>query len=101
MLWSPTIRAALLAGTPWLDVYCPGCGTSCAIDLRTLDQVAVFNASPDGDGNGIWQGGSAPAVDAAGNLYLTTGNGLFDADSGGRDRPQQAARQHCDPRRAG
>jgi hypothetical protein len=21
MLWSPTIRAALLAGTPWLDVF--------------------------------------------------------------------------------
>ena len=28
MLWSPTIRAALLAGTPWLDVFCPGCWTS-------------------------------------------------------------------------
>jgi hypothetical protein len=24
MPWSPTIRAALLAGTPWLDVFCPG-----------------------------------------------------------------------------
>lgn len=23
-LWSPTIRAAVLAGTPWLDVHCPG-----------------------------------------------------------------------------
>jgi hypothetical protein len=38
MLWSPTIRAALLAGTPWLDVFCPGCGTNKAIDLRTLDR---------------------------------------------------------------
>jgi len=38
MLWSPTIRAALLAGTPWLDVFCPGCGTSRAIDLRTVDR---------------------------------------------------------------
>jgi hypothetical protein len=38
MLWSPTIRAALLAGTPWLDVFCPGCGTSKAIDLRTIDR---------------------------------------------------------------
>jgi hypothetical protein len=37
MLWSPTIRAAILAGAPWLDVFCPGCGTSRAIDLRTLD----------------------------------------------------------------
>ena len=38
MLWSPTM-AALLAGTPWLDVFCPGCGTSRAIDLRTLDVI--------------------------------------------------------------
>jgi hypothetical protein len=38
MLWSPTIRAALLAGMPWLDVFCPGCGTRKAIDLRTVDR---------------------------------------------------------------
>jgi hypothetical protein len=38
MLWSPTIRAALIAGMPWLDVYCPGCGTSHAIDLRKVDR---------------------------------------------------------------
>jgi hypothetical protein len=38
MLWSPTIRAALMAGTPWLDVFCPGCGTSHAIDLRKVDR---------------------------------------------------------------
>jgi hypothetical protein len=36
--WSPTIRAALVAGTPWLDVYCPGCQTSRAIDIRTIDR---------------------------------------------------------------
>ena len=38
MLWSPTIRAALLAEMPWLDVFCSGCGTSRALDLRTLDR---------------------------------------------------------------
>ncbi len=32
-LWSPTIRCAVTAGTPWLDVYCPGCRTSHAIDI--------------------------------------------------------------------
>jgi hypothetical protein len=37
-LWSPTIRCAITAGTPWLDVYCPGCQTSRAIDVRTLDR---------------------------------------------------------------
>jgi hypothetical protein len=28
MLWSPTIRAALIAGTPWRDVFCAGCEPS-------------------------------------------------------------------------
>src|SRR5215467_5193782 len=37
-MWSPTIRAAVLAGTPWLDVYCPGCRTSRAIDIRAIDR---------------------------------------------------------------
>jgi hypothetical protein len=38
MWWSPTIRAALVAGTPWLDVYCPGCRTIRAIDVRAIDR---------------------------------------------------------------
>jgi hypothetical protein len=37
-LWSPSIRCALVAGHPWLDLYCPGCGTSRAIDIRTIDR---------------------------------------------------------------
>src|SRR5712671_555850 len=37
-LWSPTIRCAAVAGTPWLDIFCPGCRTSRAIDIRTLDR---------------------------------------------------------------
>src|SRR5580700_3178521 len=36
---TPTrLRAALIAGTPWLDVFCPGCGASRAIDLRRVDR---------------------------------------------------------------
>jgi hypothetical protein len=44
-------------------------------------QVAVFNTTPNGVGGadgGIWGGGSAPAVDAGGDLYVSTGNGIFD-----------------------
>jgi hypothetical protein len=26
--WSLTIRAAIVGGTPWFDIYCPGCHTS-------------------------------------------------------------------------
>jgi hypothetical protein len=51
-------------------------------DAGTLAQVAVFNANPNGSRGGIWMAGGAPAVDAGGNLYLSTGNGTFDGNSG-------------------
>ena len=38
ILWSPTIQAAIMAGMPWLDVYCPACRTSRAIDIRAIDR---------------------------------------------------------------
>jgi hypothetical protein len=37
-LWPPAMRCALTAGMPWLDVYCPCCRTSRAIDIRTIDR---------------------------------------------------------------
>jgi hypothetical protein len=44
-------------------------------------QTAVFNTTPNGvngaDG-GIWGGGGAPAVDGGGDIYVSTGNGVFD-----------------------
>jgi hypothetical protein len=48
MLWSPTIRAALLAGMPWLDVFCLGCGTSRPIDLRTIDRHPLASVGTRG-----------------------------------------------------
>jgi hypothetical protein len=54
-------------------------------DAKTLQQVAVFNTTPDGYQGAIWQSGGAPAADADGNIFLATANGLFDASSGGRD----------------
>ena len=35
-LFSPTIDAALLAGRPWLRLYCPGCQQQYDVDLRTI-----------------------------------------------------------------
>jgi outer membrane protein assembly factor BamB len=54
-------------------------------DAQTLAQKAVLNVNPDGSEAGIWLADTGPAVDADGNLYVPTGNGTFDAGSGGRD----------------
>jgi len=48
-----------------------------------------FNTTPNQVGKlsysrgGIWMGGGALAVDATGNLFFITGNGTFDANTGG------------------
>jgi chitodextrinase len=54
-------------------------------DKTTLARVAMFNANPNGSDSGIWMSGGAPAADSSGNLYFLTGNGTFDANSGGSD----------------
>lgn len=59
----------------WVMAYSP----------QTLEQKAVLNVNPDGSEAGIWLSDTGPAVDSEGNLYVPTGNGTFDATSGGRD----------------
>jgi len=56
-----------------------------AYDAQTLVQKAVLNVNPNGREAGIWLSDTGPAVDADGNLYVPTGNGTFDANSGGHD----------------
>jgi centrosomal CEP192-like protein len=54
-------------------------------DATTLQQVMAYCGSPNDVGAGIWQSGGGLAADSVGNIYFSTGNGGFDANTGGRD----------------
>jgi hypothetical protein len=54
-------------------------------NASTLAVTGVLNVTPNAQYGGIWMGGGAPAADADNNLYLITGNGYFDATTGGND----------------
>jgi len=58
----------LYAYNGWLFVY----------DTQTLQQQAVFEVAPNGKKASIWQGGSGPAADQFGNIYVATANGTYD-----------------------
>jgi hypothetical protein len=47
----------------------------------SLAQTAVLNDTPNGTDGGIWMSGGAPALDSEGNMFVSTGNGSFDATS--------------------
>jgi uncharacterized protein (TIGR03437 family) len=71
--WSSNCDAGNYHG--WLISY----------DAKTLERVAVYTSTPNWEAGSIWQSGAAPAVDENGNIYIVTGNGTFDAASGGAD----------------
>jgi len=55
----------------------PYWGLVMRFNASTLQQTAVFNVAPNGTRGGIWMSAGAPAVDAGGNMFLSTGNGSF------------------------
>jgi len=54
-------------------------------DAHTLSQTGVFNTSPNAGWGGIWMTGNGAAADTNGFIYVNTGNGPFDANTGGED----------------
>jgi PQQ enzyme repeat/Immunoglobulin I-set domain len=90
-------RAALLLAngqiyTSWTS-HCdaaPYSGWIMAFNQTTLAQTAVLNVGPNSgaavangtnfnmNGPAIWMSGDGPGADAQGNVYLLTGNGLFE-----------------------
>ena len=56
-----------------------------SFNQTTLAPSGVFIDTPNGYEGGYWGSGSGPAADANGSIYAPTGNGYFDANSGGTD----------------
>ncbi len=53
-------------------------------NATNLQQVLAYNACPASNGEGgIWMNGDGPAADVSSNIYFITGNGVFDANTGG------------------
>jgi VCBS repeat-containing protein len=91
-------RTALLLNNGVLYFACgsendapPYHGWVFAYDAQTLQPRGLFNSTPNAlttiinghmivAGGGIWQAGAGLATDTTGSLYLSTGNGTFDAD---------------------
>jgi hypothetical protein len=63
----------------------PWYGWLLGYSASTLQRVMVFNTAPVNGEGAIWQSGCGPAADASGNIYFNTGNGPFDANTGGID----------------
>jgi hypothetical protein len=96
-------RAALLLSrgviyTSWTshcDIW-PYTGWVIGYAQSNLAQTAVLNVAPNGTGTGaatagpaIWMSGGGPAADAAGNIYLLTGNGAFETTLDANGFPNQ------------
>jgi hypothetical protein len=54
-------------------------------NAKTLAQVSVFNDSPNGSQGGIWHSAGGLSADSTDNVYAISGNGTFDANTGGID----------------
>jgi Ig-like domain-containing protein/immunoglobulin I-set domain protein len=61
----------------------------------TLKQTSVLNLVPNGNEGGIWMSGTAPAADAAGNIYFIIGNGDFDTTTDSNGFPANANCGNC------
>ena len=56
-----------------------------AYDSQTLKQESAFLVTPGGVRASIWQGGSGPAADEDGYIYVVTANGTFDGPTESND----------------
>jgi len=80
-------RAALLITngalvTSWSS-HCdnrPYTGFVITYSTTTLRQLSVLDVTPNGSEGSVWQSGSGPSADTAGNIYFLQANGTFDTN---------------------
>jgi outer membrane protein assembly factor BamB len=63
---------------------------------RSLTRRGVMADTPNGYEGGFWGGGSGPAADSSGSIYVATANGYFDADKDGIDYGDTVLRLNWD-----
>jgi hypothetical protein len=78
-------RGVVYIGWASLCDYGPYHGWLIGYNATTLHQTSSFLTTPNGQRGGLWASGNGPAADGAGNVYIITANGTFDANSGGVD----------------
>lgn len=61
--------------------YDPYHGWMFAYNAANLSQVAAWDVTPEADAGAIWMGGSGPAADANGNIFVVTANGDWDGST--------------------
>ncbi len=66
-----------------------------AFSADTLAQTSVLNLVPNGSDGGIWMSGTAPAADAAGNIFFLEGNGTFETALNAQGFPSNADCGNC------
>jgi hypothetical protein len=84
-----TARAGLVEANGNIYVSTGGSqhGWLFAYNATTLAPLASspLNTTPNGTLGSIWQSGNGLVVDSEGNLFFATGDGTFDANTGGSD----------------
>jgi len=73
-------------GTMGCKQYPPSTGWMMAYSASNLHQLGVLDVGPtQNDLPGIWMGGDGPATDSSGDVFIATGDGVFDYNTGGLD----------------
>jgi hypothetical protein len=65
--------------------YTPYHGWLLGYNAATLQQVQVFNVTPNSGQGAIWMGGQGPVVDSSNNLYLVTANSTQSTENASAD----------------